>query len=705
MRCGSYATIPNSQLRPIKHSLHQNHSLFLNHKCTSTRLAGHLLPWFEKASILARSGGSDARGIQVSKAGLDGLAIPGLIPSEVVQATTSGRMWSVGVTFLAAVSTSFALAAPKLQVGLRPDVFGGYTSTQIVVRLRPEAMANPVARLHFQNAPRDADPRAVLSAELQTTAEDWGVKRMRPAYPEPFSNPALAARHGLDRVFIIEVPEGTDTPGMAAEFAALGGEIEAAGVDGIGGVADVYPNDSFFGLQYAMHNTGQTGGVMDADMDAPAAWELHTGDFGSVTIAIIDSGVNSHVDYGNNAAPFPNGRIVQGRNTNNPMTPDLTVDGCLHGTYVAGIAAATGNNGLGVAGVTWGAYIMPIRVLNGCIGFPSNVAAGIIWAADNGADVANISLQFYNLSQANYDYLNGAVNYAHDLGMIMIGAAGNNNGNGQVGPGVVSYPATLPNCMGVSGTTDDDLFATEITTGGQWFSNYGIQVDVCAPGDQILSTGMNNGYAYSNGTSMSAPHVSGLAALIKSYVPTLTNVELESILKLSADDKGPAGWDDHYGFGRINARNALLLASKGACCLLGGTCQQLTQSDCTAQGGMFQGLGSNCQGDLDGDSITNMCDNCPAVSNGSQQDSDGDGVGDACDKCPKIADPSQPDRDGDGVGDACDPCPFDPTNTMTPHGQCIPAVSQWGIAIMGLLLVTGATLLILKRTSFVAGKR
>ena len=242
-------------------------------------------------------------------------------------------------------------AAPNPQGNRQPDVFGGYASTQIVVKLRPEAMATTAAKRHFRTAPRDADPRPAFSNEVRAVADKWRARRMRPAYSEPFADPVLAARHGLDRTFVIEVPEGTDTEAMAAAFAGSGADIEVAVVDGIGGVADpipLIPNDTNSNLQYAMHNTGQTGGTPDADVDAPEAWALHTGDLGTVTIAIIDSGVNSHLDFGT--------RLVPGRNTNNPLTPTLTTDGCPHGTHVAGIAAASGNNSRGVAGVTWGAY-------------------------------------------------------------------------------------------------------------------------------------------------------------------------------------------------------------------------------------------------------------------------------------------------------------------------------------------------------------
>jgi subtilisin family serine protease len=420
---------------------------------------------------------------------------------------------------------------------------------------------------------------------------------MRPAFTDEFTDPALAAQLGLDRTYIIEVPPGTDTPRMAAAFAELQDEIELVTTDTIGGVAGMIPIDSQFGSQYALHNTGQfiqgQAGTPDADLDAPEAWELHTGEPGTVTLAIIDSGVNPHSEFVS--------RMVPGRNTNNPLTPTLTTDGCPHGTHVAGIAAAGGNNyrcstgsvnfgavcdehsdcqraclggpraGLsctsnadcpsstcaspictvaGVAGVTWGANIMPVRVLNGCFGNVSQLADGFRWAADHGADIGNMSLQYYNLSQAEYNLLSAAVNYAHGCGMLLVAAAGNNN----IGPPnpYVAYPGRLVNCMAVSATDNRDLFAA--------FSRYGNEVDVCAPGDDIYSTWTSDGYTYLYGTSMAAPHVSGLAALVLSYAPGLTNVHLELILMQSADDKGPPGRDPQYGAGRVNAYNALLLA-------------------------------------------------------------------------------------------------------------------------------------------------
>ncbi len=449
-----------------------------------------------------------------------------------------------------------ATAAPA-QPDRRPDEFGGYSSSQIVVRLQPDAFAHPGLQNRIAALGRNADPRPALSAALQATAAQWRVTTMRPVFAEEFSDPALAAKYGLDRTYVIEVPAGSDTPRMAAAFAQLRGDIEFATVDTIGGVAELVPNDPSFVAQYAMKNTGQSvcsqSGTADADIDATDAWELHTGDLGTVTIAIIDSGVNSHTDYGINAPPYPNGRFVEGRNTNNPLTPTLTTDGCPHGTHVTGIATATGNNGIGVAGVTWGANIMPVRVLSGCGGFVGDLAEGIVWAADHGADIANMSLQYYNLTFDEYNNLQNAIDYANDLGMLLIAAAGNYPvGGSPPNRDYVAYPGRMPGCMAVSATDNRDLLAS--------ISRYGNEVDVCAPGRCIYSTWTNNNYTYLDGTSMATPHVSGVAALMKSYVPELTNVDLELLLVYTAEDKGDPGWDNQYGFGRVNAHQALLKA-------------------------------------------------------------------------------------------------------------------------------------------------
>ncbi|MCH8936694.1 MAG: S8 family serine peptidase, partial [Gemmatimonadetes bacterium] len=349
-----------------------------------------------------------------------------------------------------------------------PDVYGGYASYHIVVKLH-QNLQNPAA--------------AVLSPAFEALRTKWDVLSIEPVYPYEFVNKALAAQYGLDRSYLLAVPIGSDTPTMAAEFAALKDDVESATVDGIGGVA-LIPNDTDFSLLYGMHNTGQTGGVPDADIDAPEAWDLHTGDFGTVTVAVVDSGVSPHVELGD--------RLIEGTNTNQPGGP--TTDGCPHGTHVSGTVAATGNNGIGVAGVTWGAFIMPVRVLNNCNGTEVQCANGIIWAAEHGADICTMSLQYYNFVQ----FFEDGVNFAWDEGVLLIAATGNGQGNN------VAWPAKFEKCMGVGATTDDDTIAG--------FSNWGPEVDVSAAGDNVwsISTPPDPPYTFKSGTSMAAPHVAGL---------------------------------------------------------------------------------------------------------------------------------------------------------------------------------------------------
>lgn len=403
-------------------------------------------------------------------------------------------------------------------------------------------------------------PRASLrggrpSARFANLNHRWQVRNLRPAYPFPFGNPELAAQLGLDRLFILDVPEGTDTVRMAAEYRGID-DVEWAQPDVIGTIATSLPNDPSFSLQWNMHNVLNPPAVAGADIDAVNAWKIHTGNLGTVTIAIIDSGVDPHPDLVD--------RLVPGINMQNPSMPDLTTtvcdrpdncpgsnglpSECIHGTHVAGIAAARGNNATGVAGVTWGANIMPVRVADSyCQTTTSITGNGVIWAVDHGADIINISLQFYDFDSPT---LRGAVEYAAASGVLVVAAAGNNRGMN------VAYPARYPSVVAVSATTDRDTFATE-------FSNKGPEIDLSAPGDKIWSTyriGSNYTIARSTGTSMAAPHVAGLAALLLSYNPNLSVAGLKRVMQHSAEDRGDPGWDMEFGYGRINAHRALLMA-------------------------------------------------------------------------------------------------------------------------------------------------
>ena len=480
------------------------------------------------------------------------------------------------------VSETRAAARDDLPVWA-PDVYGGYPTTHILVRLQSD-LARVLAASHRENQIKSTntgrgdrrggssvgEPPTAMSAILRDTWTQWRATRIRPLFPGGFRDAALASRHGLDRVFIIEVPRGTDTPSMAAAFALHNAEIEEAGVDAIGGVAACpnLPNDTSLSSQWNMHNLGQlvrgSRGLADADVDAPEAWELHTGEVGEAVIAILDSGVDPHPEFADRMIPGQN--VVPGAN------PNDTSDGCFsgHGTHVTGIAAASGNNGTGVAGMNWGANILPVKVLTVCNGLATDLAAGIRWAAewpcnDKGpcedprrVDVINMSLQYYSLDFLTISVLNSAISLAHDSGIVLVAATGNN------GNSTIAYPAILDNVMAVGATTHEDFRAG--------ISNFGPQTDVTAPGIDVFSTYRNGNYGYLNGTSMATPHVSGLAALIRSLTPERTNDEIVEIILTSADDLGDSGWDRFFGHGRINAYQALATALGGIVSSSPATC-------------------------------------------------------------------------------------------------------------------------------------
>jgi len=216
---------------------------------------------------------------------------------------------------------------------------------------------------------------------------------------------------------------------------------------------------------------------------AETAWPVVDG--AGVVVAVIDTGVARHPDLAGSVVPGVDlsGSGGDGRN-----------DGHSHGTHVAGTIAATANNGIGIAGVAPGVAIMPVKVLgDGGSGSSGDVARGIIWAADRGADIINMSLGSDTPSPATET----AVRYAIDRGVTVIAAAGNDGGFGSP----LSYPANYPGVVSVGATTSQDRRA--------FFSSFNSSVDVAAPGAAILSTVPGGGYATKNGTSMAAPHAAG----------------------------------------------------------------------------------------------------------------------------------------------------------------------------------------------------
>jgi subtilisin family serine protease len=268
-----------------------------------------------------------------------------------------------------------------------------------------------------------------------------------------------------------------------------------------------------------------------APLHVDAAWDRTKG--AGVTIAVLDTGVDlDHPDLA--------GRIVPGIDIRNEDADPTDDHG--HGTAVAGTAAATVDNGIGIAGVAGEASIMPVKVLSASgSGFDADIASGIVWATDHGADVINLSLGGPGASAVLAD----AVDYARDHDVVVLAAAGNS------GTAEPTYPAALDDAIAVG--------ATDASGNAAWFSTRGWWVDVAAPGIRIATTSMGAGasYATTSGTSLATPIAAGIVALMRADDPAATASELTDRLLASSRDRGPHGIDPVYGFGIVDARAAL----------------------------------------------------------------------------------------------------------------------------------------------------
>lgn len=468
----------------------------------------------------------------------------------------------------------------------------GKSTGRIVVKLRPEMAARVEQSL----------PMATMSLSLPAASDaavagfmvGHGVLRLAPMHPgmvrqkkaRGWSGMQLAAEvrrryaaraarmrdsfqpPDVSRIYVLElgaVPADTVRQALAAlrtdpavEYAEEDGAYQTSGT----------VNDPYFSSAHTWNQPyDDLWGIKQ--VGAPGAWDLTTG--AGVLVAVIDGGVDyNHPDIaaniwtnagevaGNGLDDDHNGFVDDirgwdfvGPSATHPTQGNDPVDGSGHGTHVAGTVAALGNNGMGVVGVAYGARVMVLKGCdnNGQCPF-SSLAAAIVYAADNGADVINAS---WGGPGTPYE-IQEAVGYAYQLGVVFVAAAGN------AASDVSAYgPANLPEAIAVAASDPYDQAVS--------FSNFGTKIDVAAPGVDILSLHASGTsiclalsqdplYCRASGTSMAAPHVSGVAALILALHPDYGAEEVRQILRASATDAGEAGFDLHFGYGRLNAAAA-----------------------------------------------------------------------------------------------------------------------------------------------------
>ncbi|MDK2931786.1 MAG: serine protease [Bacillota bacterium] len=380
--------------------------------------------------------------------------------------------------------------------------------------------------IYVINVPRGIDP--ALAAE--GFKDDPLVEHAQPNYmarvgeaPAVPATPAAPAVPGADVTPVTTIPVAQIAQVSPVAQIAQASTSGTAAL-GTARVARRVPNDPYYPRQWGPEA-----------MSLPYAWDFTTGS-SSVVVAVIDTGVQTdHPDLA--------GHITAGYDFYNRTTYVRDING--HGTHVAGIIGALTNNGVGMAGINWNVRIMPLKVTDdsgsGYLDL-SMIIEALRYAADHGANVVNMSFQIGGATTGEDPFMDQAIEYAYNKGVTMVAAAGND------GEPWVAYPARDPRVIAVGAVGPDLARAT--------WSNYGSEVDVVAPGADILSTWPTNSFANASGTSMATPHVAGLAALmIASGVRGPAAVA--KALHETAMDLGSPGRDSEYGWGVVNAHAAV----------------------------------------------------------------------------------------------------------------------------------------------------
>jgi subtilisin family serine protease len=368
---------------------------------------------------------------------------------------------------------------------------------------------------------------------------------------------------------IIEDEDGKDAASMVAqyqslpevEYAELNSEIKLDHEDG--GRKHIHADDEMFSRQWGLFNSGQNGGSAGADIGAMRAWAVTKGS-DQVVVAVLDSGVDySHPDLANNIWTRP---PIIAAYRDDDLTPDGPIDDVHgfnvvedngdpmddngHGTHCAGIIGAEGGNGIGIAGVNWNVKIMPLKFMDAeGTGTTKDAVEAINYVIDRkraGVNVRIISASWGSTAKSRA--MEDVIRKAYEEGILFVAAAGNSSSDNDVAP---HYPSSynLGNVVSVAALNRRDELAS--------FSNYGAKsVNVAAPGEEILSTWLKNGFEEKKGTSMATPFVAGVAALVLAQNPTISVDDLRALL-LKSVDPVPALKGRVSSGGRINAAKAV----------------------------------------------------------------------------------------------------------------------------------------------------
>ena len=335
------------------------------------------------------------------------------------------------------------------------------------------------------------------------------------------------------------------------------------------------PNDTYFSRQYGLYNDGTfslSSATNDADIDMDLGWDIEQGDQ-SIIVAVLDSGIKlDHPEFSGRLWTNPNETLNGIDDDNNGYIDDINgwdfanndddpTDDHGHGTNVTGIIGANSNNNLGYSGIDWNCKLMIGKILDeNNSGYYSWWTDGIYYAVDNGAKVINMSVGGSGFSSSMKD----AIDYAYNNGVTVVACMMNENNN------TTFYPAGYQNTIAVGATNPNDERSAPFfwsTTSG---SNYGNHIDVVAPGNYIYGLDHQSDTNYNfywGGTSQAAPLVTGLSSLLLAQDADKTPDDIRSIIRSTAEDQlgniseDISGFDIYYGYGRVNAYEALLQSS------------------------------------------------------------------------------------------------------------------------------------------------